>query len=193
MQQNRYEKEHGRRGTVGDSVEDVPSTMHDGPDVVQSSEPRRSSPSRAQAGIARTTDGHDQDTGSRSRNPITRAARGVRRAISKLTRRDDVQTPVATVPERPAEKPARLPRRETDIPMDEIASAYTPAQTSLKTSFRSDGRDRQSDQEYANGAADSRWNDEDRITNKSGDPRIGTHGRTYEAGERNTAPVANKS
>jgi hypothetical protein len=64
--------------------------------------------------------------------------------------------------------------------MDAIANAYTPRQTSLRASFRSDGRDQQSDQEYPTGTADTGWKDEDLITNKSGDPRIGTHGRTYE-------------
>lgn len=77
-------------------------------------------------------------------------------------------------------------RRQTDIPMDQIEAAYTPTQTSLKAPFRSSGADRQRDQEFARGA-DDRWNDEDRLTNKSGDPRIGTHGRTYEPGERRAA------
>ena len=79
---------------------------------------------------------------------------------------------------------ARTVKRETDIPMDEVANAYTPTQTSLKAPFRVSGDDRQRDQEYAGGFADDRWNDEDHFTNKSGDPRIGTHGRTYEPGEK---------
>ncbi len=65
----------------------------------------------------------------------------------------------------------------------QIENAYTPTQTSLKAPFRASGADRQRDQEFAAGVADDRWNDEDRFTNKSGDPRIGTHGRTYEPGE----------
>lgn len=60
---------------------------------------------------------------------------------------------------------------------------YTPTQTSLKASFRSDGSDQQRDQEPAGGFSDERWNDEDHFTNKSGDPRIGTHGRNDEPGE----------
>jgi hypothetical protein len=75
------------------------------------------------------------------------------------------------------------PRREPDIPFDRIEQAYTPNQTSLKAPFRASGADRQRDQEFSAGVADERWNDEDRFTNKSGDPRIGTHGRTYEPGE----------
>jgi hypothetical protein len=82
--------------------------------------------------------------------------------------------------------PGRTVRRETDIPMDVLNRAYTPSATSSKTSFRSDGADHQSDQEFAMGVSDERWNDEDRMTNKSGDPRIGTHRRTYEPAESRT-------
>lgn len=77
---------------------------------------------------------------------------------------------------------ARATTRRTDIPMETLDRAYTPPITSSKASFRSDGADHQNDQEYAF-VADDRWNDEDRLTNKSGDPRIGTHRRTYEPGE----------
>ena len=85
-----------------------------------------------------------------------------------------------------AQTPARTMRREADIPLDVIDRAYTPSDTSSKASFRSDGADHQKDQEFALGVADDRWNDEDRITNKSGDPRIGTHRRTYEPAEART-------
>jgi hypothetical protein len=77
----------------------------------------------------------------------------------------------------------RVTRRPTDIPLDMLDGAYTPSATSSKAGFRSDGADHQRDQELATGVADDRWNDEDRLTNKSGDPRIGTHRRTYEPGE----------
>jgi hypothetical protein len=83
----------------------------------------------------------------------------------------------------PSSQPQRPPRLETDIPMDVIERAYVPHDTSSKASFRSDGSDHQRDQEFAMGVADDRWNDEDRLTNKSGDPRIGTHRRTYEPAE----------
>ncbi len=79
---------------------------------------------------------------------------------------------------------SRPPHREADVPLDEIEHAYTPTQTSLKGPFRTSGAERQRDQELAGGVADDRWKDEDRITNKSGDPRIGTHGRTYEPDEK---------
>lgn len=79
--------------------------------------------------------------------------------------------------------PPRITRRQADIPLDLIGQTYTPPDTSSKASFRSDGRDHQRDQEFAMGVADERWNDEDRLTNKSGDPRIGTHRRTYEPAE----------
>ena len=80
-------------------------------------------------------------------------------------------------------KQTRRPKRESDIPMNRIDEAYTP-QTSLKSGFRGNGADRASDQEFAGGFSDERWKDEDRLTNKSGDPRIGTHNRTYEPGEK---------
>jgi hypothetical protein len=90
---------------------------------------------------------------------------------------------------RPAPKAAKQTRRETDIPLDVLDRSYTPPLTSSKASFRSDGADHQLDQEFALGRADNEWNDEDRYTNKSGDPRIGTHRRTYEPEE---APVESK-
>lgn len=80
-------------------------------------------------------------------------------------------------------QPGRVTERRTDIPLDLLENAYTPADTSSKASFRSSGQDHHNDQEFAMGVADERWNDEDRLTNKSGDPRIGTHGRTYEPEE----------
>lgn len=74
-------------------------------------------------------------------------------------------------------------RPDADIPLDVLDRTYIPQHTSSKTSFRSDGRDHQRDQEFALGVADDGWNDEDHFTNRSGDPRIGTHRRTYEPGE----------
>jgi hypothetical protein len=79
--------------------------------------------------------------------------------------------------------PARVTRREADIPLDVIGQTYTPPATSSKAGFRSDGSDHQRDQEFATGVAESRWKDQDQLTNKSGDPRIGTHRRTYEPEE----------
>ena len=122
----------------------------------------------------------------------------LRRAVSAVTRlfsrgRGDLEATEATTPptaparatkaRRPETGTARVTRREADIGLDVLDRAYTPASTSSKASFRSDGSDHQTDQEFAYGVSDERWNDEDRITNKSGDPRIGTHRRTYEPGE----------
>ncbi len=91
----------------------------------------------------------------------------------------------AAVPKRPGGdgRAARPIHRETDIPLDVLDRTYIPKQTSLKASFRISGDDRERDQDFAGGYADERWNDEDRFTNKSGDPRIGTHRRKYEPGE----------
>ena len=94
---------------------------------------------------------------------------------------EPVRTTRTAAPEQQA--PARSTRRPSDIGLDVLNRSYTPPATSGKAGFRSDGADHHSDQEFALGVSDERWNDEDRYTNKSGDPRIGTHGRTYEPGE----------
>jgi len=103
--------------------------------------------------------------------------------------RDDVATPIRTEREQQHSRPAR---REPDIPMEQLNQSYSPTQTSLKGPFRSSGSDQQRDQEFATGAGLDRWNDEDHYTNKSGDPRIGTHRRSYEPGERDTLPDNDK-
>lgn len=72
---------------------------------------------------------------------------------------------------------ARATPRTSDVPLDLLTDAYVPKQTGMKSSFRSDGADQQNDQEISLGAVD-RFRDEDHFTNKSGDARIGTHGRT---------------
>lgn len=75
----------------------------------------------------------------------------------------------------------RKKKPEPDIPLEVLNRTYTPKQTSLKSSFRSEGEERQRDQEFAEGYAAENWGDEDHFTNKSGDPRIGTHHRKSSA------------
>ena len=123
---------------------------------------------------------------------IARTARKLtakaRKVTAKLSPRKRAAAKVAATPAPRAEKPRSTPpterpqRRQTDIPLDLIAATYSPRQTSVKTSFRSNGADQQNDQEMPLGAGD-RWQDEDHFTNRSGDTRIGTHGRSYEPGE----------
>jgi hypothetical protein len=138
---------------------------------------------------------HERDK-EHSRNPLRRAASAITSVVSRLTHRgqgvEHAEEPVtrsaapasSTAPRAETASQSRGARRQADIPMDTLANTHTVQQTSVKTSFRSDGNDRHRDQEFARGVSDDeRWNDEDRITNKSGDPRIGTHGRTYEPGE----------
>jgi len=96
-------------------------------------------------------------------------------ATSRKSKQRSVKKQIVTQPE-------RIIKREADIPFD-IIDRYTPSDTSSKASFRSDGKDHHGDQEMAFGVVDERWNDEDRLTNRSGDPRIGTHRRTYEPEE----------
>jgi hypothetical protein len=115
---------------------------------------------------------------------LRRVASAVRGMFAK-NRQEPVSTESTSAAETPARstKPTttpRITRREADIPLDVIGRTYTPPFTGGKAGFRSDGADHQNDQEFAYGVADERWNDEDRLTNKSGDPRIGTHRRTYE-------------
>ena len=120
----------------------------------------------------------------KSRNPLRRMARVVKHALTRH-RHEEAAEPVAREAKRTTaeEHHARPAQRQTDIGVDTLADAYTPTQTSLKAPFRATGRDRQNDQQYGRGPEDDRWRDEDRLTNKSGDPRIGTHGRTYEPDE----------
>jgi len=117
-------------------------------------------------------------------NILQRAFSSIRRLLSRERHdRHAREVPLPLQNRRDEVSHARPARREPDIPLDLLAQTYTPKQTSLKASFRASGKERQRDQEFAYGVADNRWKDEDRFTNKSGDPRIGTHGRTYEPGE----------
>ncbi len=132
----------------------------------------------------------DSGKAAKPRGVVRRAAASVGRVLSRVTGGGPKASTKAAEPSslrKPERTPERVPRREADIPMDRIAATYSPTQTSLKGPFRTSGADRQRDQEFANGTADERWNDEDRMTNKSGDPRIGTHGRSYEPGEARVA------
>jgi len=110
-------------------------------------------------------------------------------AVKRLFTRGRVLDDSAAVEQRPLRPPAaessrrstpaqaaRPVTRQSDVPLDVLDSVYTPAVTSSKASFRSDGADHERDQELVPGTVDE-WNDEDRYTNKSGDPRIGTHRR----------------
>jgi hypothetical protein len=121
---------------------------------------------------------------ARARKAVSRIAKKVTSRVRSMKSRAAVP---ATTPRKASKaakpKAARAPRRSADIPIDVLNRMYTPTQTSLKASFRSTGEDHQRDQEFAAGYADERWNEEDRLTNKSGDPRIGTHGRQYEPNE----------
>jgi hypothetical protein len=133
--------------------------------------------------------GRNAETNSRGLGRLRRAANAVRRAFSRGRGTEENAEPVSAAAAQPQRsvksesRVARPPRREADIPLDVLDRAYTPPMTSSKASFRSDGADHQQDQEFSRGVADADWKDEDHFTNKSGDPRIGTRGRTYEANE----------
>lgn len=57
------------------------------------------------------------------------------------------------------------------------AAAYVPKQQSMHSAPGGSGKGRDRDEEVIAGevARNEQFNDEDRLTNKSGDPRIGTH------------------
>ena len=115
---------------------------------------------------------------------LKRAASAIKRILHRKQEQVEPTTPAPAPVEaargRQAAPPPRPTRRPSDIGVDVLSRTYTPPHTSGKASFRSDGADHERDQEFATGVDESRWNDEDRYTNKSNDPRIGTHGRTYE-------------
>ena len=120
---------------------------------------------------------------SRKRNPL-KAAKAKRLRPARKSKEAAAAAPPPVKPKkRPAAKASRPARREADIPFDVLNKTYIPKQTSLKSGFRASGEDRSRDQEFASGYIETRWNDEDRLTNRSGDPRIGTHHRKYEPGE----------
>lgn len=130
------------------------------------------------------------------KSAVGRAGKAIARTAKKLTsklrpgrrKKAEPVTAKATTRKTPKVKAARAtPRtaaratkRTSDIPLDVVARTYSP-QTSLKTPFRANGADRQRDQDVPGEG----WKDEDHYTNKSEDPRIGTHGRVYEPGEKN--------
>jgi hypothetical protein len=120
---------------------------------------------------------------AKPKSRLRRAASSVKKILKRSKPVEQIGPDDTTVRMKRPKATARPLRRETDIPFDRIEHAYTPTQMSLKASFRASGADQQRDQEFARGVDDDRWSDEDRFTNKSGDPRIGTHGRKYEPGE----------
>ena len=145
-----------------------------------------STPARGKSKSAKSGDGD----GREKKGVVARAASRVGRAIRSVTAKvrpaaKAKQSETSKTPRtaKAAPKAARATRRDSDIPMDRIAETYTPEHTSVKSGMRGNGAGNRNDRNVGSGIDDDRWNDEDIITNKSGDPRIGTHGRTYEPGE----------
>jgi hypothetical protein len=103
-------------------------------------------------------------------------------ATPRVERQPRVQKPRGG--QTPAVQKAQPRRATSDIPLEEIEAAYTPTQSGSKTGFRDDGRARQSDQEFGDGISIERFSEEDAFTNRSGNPRIGTHRRTNEPDAR---------
>jgi hypothetical protein len=124
-----------------------------------------------------------KSTPARVKSAVSRSAKKATARLRPAKRAEEKSAPPTPKPRRPGNGKARPARRQPDIPFEILERTYTPSQTSLKASFRSNGEERERDQELAGGYAGERWNDEDHFTNKSGDPRIGTHHRKYEPNE----------
>jgi len=124
--------------------------------------PRGGRIARMQSAIAQTA----RQLGAKIRHPLKRELPAVEAAPAKSAR------------PHPVPHAARPVQRKTDVPIDLVT--YAPRQTSRKGPFRATGEDHERDQELAGGFADERFKEEDRFTNRSGDPRIGTHNRRYE-------------
>jgi hypothetical protein len=194
------QKQSSKRKTSPKTNTAIKASSHDKQSTAFITEAKEPVTPRNHAGKTRKASGSDASK-ARSKNPLKRAASAVGRAVAKITGRGgksakaakpmqqatDHDAQPATRRKAAGQTAARAPRREADIPMEQLDATYTPKQTSLKGPFRASGGDRQRDQEFATGAGHDRWNDEDRLTNKSGDPRIGTHNRTYEPGEGRVA------
>jgi hypothetical protein len=168
----------------GSSVRDTPDSSY----ISKASEPvstRAKGPDQAASASGDGSSGRLRRAASKVRSAISRARNLVsRRGRNSETSASAAPGANATPPRGRTDRPTPVRvQRESDIPMEQLEQSYTPRQTSLKSGFRFDGSERQRDQEFANGAGEERWSDEDRFTNKSNDPRIGTHGRTYEPGE----------
>ncbi|HEY8134278.1 MAG TPA: hypothetical protein VII12_20535 [Thermoanaerobaculia bacterium] len=120
---------------------------------------------------------------ARGKSAVSRTAKKVNKRLRTAKRAEEEHAPATPKLRKSGNGKVRRPRVQPDIPLEVLERTYTPKQTSLKAPFRTSGEEHQRDQEFAQGYADERWRDEDRFTNKSGDPRIGTHHRKYEPNE----------
>lgn len=114
--------------------------------------------------------------------PHKRVAKAKKAPEPQVAKAKKAPEPQVAKPKRNPSPVTHTTQRTSDVPLDLLIDAYVPSQTGMKSSFRSDGADQQNDQEISPGATD-RFLDEDHFTNKSGDARIGTHGRTSVPGE----------
>ena len=123
---------------------------------------------------------------NRAKEAVTRVARKLTARLRGRKTEETVETSFSSPRSeisQTTEVMARKRQPQADIGFDVLAQSYTPQHTSLKAPFRANGSARLRDQEITPQTATDRWGDEDHYTNKSGDPRIGTRGRTYEPGE----------
>jgi hypothetical protein len=130
---------------------------------------------------------------------VKRAAKKIQRAAKRAvasakekarvsSRRPAKATTPAPAPKRPpqpASPPQRVPLGGAVLPL-RSEDEHTPQQRSTHAPFRSGGPSgRDVDQELpAELKSNDQFSDEDHFTNRSGDPRIGTHNRSHEPAVR---------
>jgi hypothetical protein len=118
-----------------------------------------------------------------ARKPADEVPQKTRKTAGSSARTDrEVTSAPRTVRRVRMPQMSRAKHVDSDIPLEVIAETYTPAQTSGRGGFRDDGHDRSPDVELAS-FVEGRFSEEDAFTNKSGDPRIGTHRRPHAPAE----------
>lgn len=78
-------------------------------------------------------------------------------------------------------------RRTADFELSELESRTVPQQNRSPGLPSRHGHDYVDQEAAVAMSVEDRWNDEDRLTNRTSDPRIGTRGRTYVDGVRKSA------
>jgi hypothetical protein len=145
---------------------------------------------------------HPEESNSKSRLSSTRSRissiggqikEAARTLVAKVRRSEPephkAESPTASTPAQPTRQTKRPTATTTRVaPTVHRDDAFSPSQRSAKAPFDRNRAEKPRDLEsdLMIGMADERFNEEDRYTNKSGDPRIGTHGRSYEREEKRT-------
>ena len=112
-------------------------------------------------------------------------ATGKARVASRRPAKATTPAPASKRPPQPATRPQRVPLGGAVLPA-RTEDEHTPQQRSTHAPFRSGGPSgRDIDQELPSElTSNDQFSDEDHFTNRSGNPRIGTHNRSHEPAPR---------